>query len=345
MTRVQQPFVSYAQNGEDVVLWRALRHVDGGRYVDVGANAPDTDSVTKAFYDRGWCGLDVEPVAQFAEQLRAQRPRDAVTQVAVTRTDQDEVVLHEVAGTGLSTLVDELVPDAASGHAVNDVRVPGRRLDGLVAEHLGDREVHFCKIDVEGAEADVLAGVDLRAWRPWVLVVEATRPNSTESAHAAWEPGVLDAGYELTLFDGLSRFYVAAERAEQLRAALSYPACVLDGAVRARDEQVRTDLAELQQRHAELQERHHLAVTELAQVRGRADRVEGLEEEVALLRRELVRWRGAVLDRWAAAAGGHVPSGAAQLGAVAELEAMRRTVSWRVTRPLRMVRGLTRPAA
>ena len=55
-------FISYAQNYEDVMLWRALQHVENGFYVDVGANDPTVDSVTKAFYDRGWRGLNIEPV-------------------------------------------------------------------------------------------------------------------------------------------------------------------------------------------------------------------------------------------------------------------------------------------
>ncbi|HZF37393.1 MAG TPA: FkbM family methyltransferase, partial [Blastocatellia bacterium] len=44
-------FISYAQNFEDVMLWRALKHIDRGFYIDVGANDPDLDSVTKAFYE------------------------------------------------------------------------------------------------------------------------------------------------------------------------------------------------------------------------------------------------------------------------------------------------------
>jgi hypothetical protein len=43
-------FISYAQNFEDVMLWRALQHVERGFYIDVGANDPTIDSVTKAFY-------------------------------------------------------------------------------------------------------------------------------------------------------------------------------------------------------------------------------------------------------------------------------------------------------
>jgi hypothetical protein len=46
-------FTSYAQNFEDVTLWRALRDVEAGFYVDVGAWDPDLDSVTRAFSERG----------------------------------------------------------------------------------------------------------------------------------------------------------------------------------------------------------------------------------------------------------------------------------------------------
>ena len=31
-------FFSYSQNGEDVLLWRALKHIKDGFYIDVGAN-------------------------------------------------------------------------------------------------------------------------------------------------------------------------------------------------------------------------------------------------------------------------------------------------------------------
>ena len=46
----RDPFVSYAQNQEDVVLARALRPDDrAGFWVDVGAGDPVWDSVTAAF--------------------------------------------------------------------------------------------------------------------------------------------------------------------------------------------------------------------------------------------------------------------------------------------------------
>ena len=80
----RQTFVSHAQNGEDVVLWRALGHVRDGRYVDVGAADPEVDSVTKAFVDRGWRGIDIEPVPELAQRLREARPDNEVIEAATT---------------------------------------------------------------------------------------------------------------------------------------------------------------------------------------------------------------------------------------------------------------------
>jgi len=102
------PFLSYAQNREDVVLWRALGDLAVGRYVEVGANHPQDDSVTKAFYDRGWAGITIEPVHEFAQAHRDERPRDTMIEAVITDEDVDSVVLHEIAGTGLSTIVDSV---------------------------------------------------------------------------------------------------------------------------------------------------------------------------------------------------------------------------------------------
>ncbi len=304
---VREPsFISYAQNGEDVVLWRALRHISAGTYVEVGANHPRDDSATRVFYDHGWSGLTVEPVAAFAALHREERPRDTLVQAAVT-THEGDITLHMIAGSGLSTLVDGVSEEhARHGIVHEDVVVPGVRLDALLRrEGFAERDVHFLLVDVEGAEADVLATVDLRTWRPWVLVIESTAPNSTTQTHAAWEPEVLAAGYEFCLFDGVSRFYVATERATELRDRLSYPACVLDGYT------TRT--------MARLQDERGAALS------------------------DAVHWRTVALTSWADAVAttAVAPPASAELDlARAELVAIRQTLSWRVTRPLRGFRRL-----
>ena len=50
-------FISYAQTLEDVMLYRALREVTQGFYIDVGAHDPILHLVTLAFYAED--GLEV----------------------------------------------------------------------------------------------------------------------------------------------------------------------------------------------------------------------------------------------------------------------------------------------
>ena len=300
------PFISYAQNREDVVLWRALGHISAGRYVEVGANHPRIDSVTRAFYDRGWSGITVEPMHEFAEAHRAERPRDTMVEAVITDEDTDTVVLHEIAATGLSSIVDSVgAQHRAAGAPVVDKAVPALRLSEVLEHHgTPGKDVHFMLVDTEGSEAQVLASVDLHRFRPWVLVIESTAPNSTVQTHDAWEAAVLAAGYRFCLFDGLSRFYVAEEHSD-LHAQLAYPACVLDAFVEARAYAV----------------------------------WEGRQELIA----EVRRWRAEALRLWAGtgdtASARDLRGVQNQLAAARdELAAVRATVSWRVTRPLRAVR-------
>ena len=73
---------------------------------------------------------------------------------------------------------------------------------------------------MEGFEGEVLKGMDFMRWRPWVLVIEATLPNSRVSNHSAWEHLVTSCNYQFAWFDGLNRYYVAAVHAH-LGAALT----------------------------------------------------------------------------------------------------------------------------
>lgn len=218
--------ISYAQNFEDIMLWRALSHVDAGCYVDVGAQSPDVDSVSRLFYEHGWRGVHVEPTPRYAGELRERRPDEIVLQMAVG--DGTGILrFFEIPGTGLSTGDAEIAAEhQSSGFEVSDLRVPLVTLD-TVLEQVGDRPVHWLKIDVEGAEKQVVDGWLDTAVLPWVLVIESTRPMTTEQSHHDWEPAVLAKGYQFVYFDGLNRFYVSDQHPE-LVPAFARPPNVFD---------------------------------------------------------------------------------------------------------------------
>ncbi|UUI77011.1 FkbM family methyltransferase [Cellulomonas chengniuliangii] len=273
----------------------------------MGANHPRVDSISRAFYDRGWSGITIEPVPHFADLHREERPRDRFVEAAVSSTPEAHIQLHMVKGTGLSTVVDAVSSEhARAGIAHEDITVPVVRLDDLLDDAGWQGEdIHFVVIDVEGAERSALETIDLRKWRPWILVIESTAPNSTTPTHDEWEELVVDAGYEFCLFDGVSRFYLAQEHAAQLRAALSYPVCAHDEFVRAHD------LALKAEREALLDQVVHWRTTALA---GWAEIAAKTEPDVdPALEQEVERLR-------------------------AELAAMHETLSWKVTGGLRLAR-------
>ncbi|MBK8008552.1 MAG: FkbM family methyltransferase [Rhizobiales bacterium] len=75
------------------------------------------------------------------------------------------------------------------------------------------KAIDFLKVDVEGAEKDVLEGADWKNFRPRVVVIEATMPASPEPNWGGWEPFLLSQNYRFVFFDGLNRYYVAEEEA------------------------------------------------------------------------------------------------------------------------------------
>jgi FkbM family methyltransferase len=203
--------LSYAQNLEDWHLWLAFGGKSTGTYIDVGAGHPVADNVSFWFYVRGWQGLCVEPQPDLARLYSRIRPRDIVHEGLVGRTS-GETSFHVVDRLhGFSTTVEEHARGAGKfGASFKTVTMPMRRLDELCERHR-ITDIDFLKIDVEGAEGDVLAGNDWQRFRPKVVVAEAIAPGTGEPNWSAWEPYLLDQGYRFRLFDSLNRFYVADE--------------------------------------------------------------------------------------------------------------------------------------
>ncbi|HED1679771.1 TPA: FkbM family methyltransferase [Pseudomonas aeruginosa] len=215
------PFVSYAQNLEDVRLWRALKLFPRGVYIDVGANHPRIDSVTLAFYERGWRGINIEPLPHLHRELERERPEDLNLNLAIGERE-GRATLYEMAASGLSTLDPELARQRqAEGCTATPREVKVSTLDAICAAHV-EGPIHFLKIDVEGLEGAVLRGLDLNRWRPWLILAETPFDHDPE-----WKAPLLAAGYRFVHFDGLNGYYLAEEQA-RLEGAFALPPNLLD---------------------------------------------------------------------------------------------------------------------
>lgn len=264
-----EAIVSYSQNAEDVRLWRVFADVEKGFYVDVGAGDPTIGSVTRLFYDHGWSGINIEPAPPFAA-LNDARIRDVNIRAAVGASEGTVAFSLTYPDLGMSTLdiaAHAHVPETIE--RVVEVSVPQHRLETILREHAEGRTIHFLKVDVEGAEGEVLASSDWDAFRPMVVIVEAIESWTASPAHEGWEDILGEADYALAAFDGINRFYVDRAHA-QLIPALAYPISALDRYVPA----------ELHAVHEELRARED----ELEKVRREASR---LQTDIRRLQAEL----------------------------------------------------------
>lgn len=185
-----------------------------------------------------------------------------------------------------------------------DVVVDGSDAAALAAGAAGAGPTH---VAVVAAGDPVLAPV--LALEPWVVVLVPADDAALVPETGAWVDELAAAGYEGTLFDGVSRFYVAHDRVREVGPALAYPACRRDHYVDASVEALRAERDELVE--------------------------------------DLLRWRTRAIEGWTGAGPGAVrtplegPELAELFAARQDLADIRRTLSWRVTKPLRAVRSLT----
>lgn len=206
--------LSYSQNLEDYHLSLAFAGQATGTYIDIGAGHPIADNVSFWFYERGWRGVVVEPQPMLAALYHQLRRRDIAVTGLVGR-ECGEIDFHVVDRLhGLSTTLEAVAQAAeAFGVQYQTKRTPVTTLAKLCEDHdLG--AIDFLKIDVEGAECDVLLGGDWVRFRPKVIVAEAVTPMGSLPAWQDWEPFLIAQRYRFVLFDTLNRFYVAEEYPE-----------------------------------------------------------------------------------------------------------------------------------
>ena len=194
----------------------------GGFFVEAGGNDGYTQSNTYVFERRhGWHGVLVEPVPELARACALERPGSRVVRAALVATGFSDREVSLRFG-GLMTVVvggreadDEWV---AAAHTVgqeeppHELRAPARTLSSILDE-MRAPEVDLLSLDVEGYEAQALAGLDLERHAPRFVLVEM---RDTEA-----DRGPIDAilGERYIDIDALSPFDILYARADVAQAA------------------------------------------------------------------------------------------------------------------------------
>lgn len=206
----RMPIEFRSQFGEDAWIWEMLGRPTKGFFIEVGAFDGYHYSVSYALEAMGWSGLLIEGLPQRYEACRAKRSHSRVVHSALSRpgapSTMDFVNVKDQYG-GMLSYLDGQPTDHARSVQQNRfqterVTVPVTTMDALLKDHTGP--IDAAVLDVEGAELDVLAGFDLKRWRPRVLILEdnSQSPDSALGQYMNAQP------YELAAWVGVNRMYV-----------------------------------------------------------------------------------------------------------------------------------------
>ncbi|HWA37866.1 MAG TPA: FkbM family methyltransferase [Burkholderiales bacterium] len=167
---------SRAQIFQDCYVAYRLRDKREGYFVEFGAtNGVDLSNTWLLERELGWRGILAEPFPYWHAALRANRSARI-----------DERCVWRRSGERLEFSAGETIPEYATlkSHAAGDQYAEDRRaasrtilvdtvsLTDLLAEHGAPQDIDYLSIDVEGAELDVLDGLDFARYRPRIITIE-----------------------------------------------------------------------------------------------------------------------------------------------------------------------------
>ena len=194
---------SYAQWGDDVLVWEYFGRKPDGVFLEAGANSPKILSQTYLLEKRGWTGVLVEPVPECCVNLRAERPGSRVFQNALGSPEQRGLLRLSIPG-GQSELTSALKEGQEVGTNDKTFEAELITLNEVLAS-AGITQLDYLSLDLEGMELEALQGLDFSKFKPDLIIVE-DRLNNLSRHH--FLKGV---GYKLVRRNGSNHWYVPAD--------------------------------------------------------------------------------------------------------------------------------------
>jgi FkbM family methyltransferase len=206
----------YGQHGEDCLLWAFFGDKTTGFYVDVGAFDGRYVSNTYSFEQGGWQGICIEPHPVTFDLLKSLR-NSICLNVACVADESIQTVTFYTEKLGLLSGIQVDGEDVKRRYqkrglefdGFDTIKVPAITLNHVLTHHLpSGTEIDFVSIDVEGTELDVLAGLDLKRFKPRVFVIET----NTSQEQQGLTDFLAEHGYIFARKTGVNSFYVRSKQ-------------------------------------------------------------------------------------------------------------------------------------
>jgi len=170
----------YSQGNEELVIRHFFDDRRGGVFVDVGCSEWKANSTTYYLEKHlGWTGIGIDALPQYGKGFRENRPGTRFFSYLVTDHSGTMEIIY-AAGPVSSTSSDWLkqfgVEDKVKAHPL---KVPTITLNELLDQN-GVSEIDLLSMDIEGGEADALAGFDIGRFQPELVCIERAHGDREE---------------------------------------------------------------------------------------------------------------------------------------------------------------------
>ena len=168
--------ISYSQCGEDLIvdfIFQAMG-IGSPTYLDLGAHHPFYINNTFYFYDRGCCGVCVEPDPTLFAYIKKSRKKDICLNVGVGVGAKENAKFYVLSARTLNTFSKSEAERYQSygNHKIEKIlNIPLVKVDEIIREHFS-KGPNFVSLDVEGLDFEIIKTYDFSYHRPEVFCIE-----------------------------------------------------------------------------------------------------------------------------------------------------------------------------
>lgn len=167
----------YREELEKRMIRECFGNERGLTVVEVGANQPTAPTSQSLHLEQqlGWKSVLIEPNPDLAQQARQLRPQATVFECACVSSDDIGELSFYIPVTGegeahTHAAIEKNIDDHNYAEH-RELKVKSKTLNAIIAES-GLSRIDLLSIDVEGAELEVLKGIDLSKHRPRLILLE-----------------------------------------------------------------------------------------------------------------------------------------------------------------------------
>jgi FkbM family methyltransferase len=166
--------VSFAQNGEDLMVWSLFQRLGITRptYLDIGAHHPYRLSNTALLHYLGSRGMNIEADPQLHAAFVKHRPRDINLNIGIA-AEAGTMTFFRMEDRSLNTFSSEEAQRLSREYHMpirEEIAVPVMAIRQLLDEQRFRPD--FLSIDVEGKDLEILRTYDFKRHRPAVICAE-----------------------------------------------------------------------------------------------------------------------------------------------------------------------------